>query len=160
MVPPKNRFRKKMRKELKRDGWCMSVANTKEKKFVRWTISWLAPPPLKKKDKNCSAITVGVNAILIKKLEQFVTLGNILTKSWMWDSLSLVHTGRTSSAIYCILFRQTKHFTHQWLQTMLHTYTHFTHQWLQTMEFPDSYDQCEPGIRTGLDAVLFMSRTY
>ena len=41
------------------------------------------------------------------------------------------HTGRNSSAIYCILFRQTKH---------------FTHQWPQTIEILDSYDQCEPGI--------------
>jgi hypothetical protein len=40
-------------------------------------------------------------------------------------------TGRKSSAIYCVLFRQTKH---------------FTHQWPQTMEILDSFDQCEPGI--------------
>ena len=32
----------------------------------------IRPPP----------VTVGVNAILIKKLVQFVTLDNILTKSW------------------------------------------------------------------------------
>jgi hypothetical protein len=32
----------------------------------------------------------------------------------VWKSgLSLVHTARNSSAIYCIIFRQTKHFTHQ-----------------------------------------------
>jgi hypothetical protein len=49
-----------MRKELKRDGWCMSVANTKENFFME-----ISPPPPKKKDKNCSAITVGVNTILI-----------------------------------------------------------------------------------------------
>jgi hypothetical protein len=39
------------------------------------------------------------------------------------------------SAIYCIVFRQTKH---------------FTHQWLQIMEIPDYYDQCEPGISPSL----------
>jgi hypothetical protein len=40
------------------------------------------------------------------------------------QTLSLVHTGLNSSAIYCILFQQTKHFTHdhrQWQSPILAT---------------------------------------
>ena len=33
-------------------------------------------------------------------------------------ALSLVHTGRNLSGIYCIIFRHTKHFEHKWSQTM------------------------------------------
>ena len=55
-------------------------------------------------------------------------------------SSSLVHTGCNSSAIYCILSRQTKH---------------FTHQWPQTMEIHDSYDQCEPGLWLSFPEEMF-----
>jgi hypothetical protein len=52
-------------------------------------------------------------------------------------NLSLVHTGRNSSAIYCILFRQTKHFIRQWPQAMEKVFDSYDHAltnqaWLPT----------------------------
>jgi hypothetical protein len=59
-----------------------------------------------------------------------------------------MHPGRNSSAIYCILFGQTKHCTHQWPCTNNAGNPRF------------SYDQCEPRLapslsRMGISSLLW-----